>query len=284
MAIKRHVAKAMTIAGSDSGGGAGIQADMKTFSALGVYGTTVITALTAQNTRAVKAVYDVDAAFVGAQIDAIMEDIGADATKTGMLHRADIIRIVAQKVREWNIEKLIIDPVMISKSGVPLLCNDAIQELKSELFPLAYMITPNIFETTALTGIKILSTYDMQKAAEILINEGPRYVIIKGGHLSGEICIDLMYDGKEWKFLESPRIMSHHTHGTGCTFSAAITAFLAKGYNPYEAVCQAKDYITQAIRYAYAIGQGQGPVHHFYSFTSVWNTLTSSLPKVRGGY
>ncbi|SFM78689.1 bifunctional hydroxymethylpyrimidine kinase/phosphomethylpyrimidine kinase [Thermodesulforhabdus norvegica] len=262
------VAKAMTIAGSDSGGGAGIQADLKTFSALGVYGTTVITALTAQNTCAVTGIYGVDADFVAAQIDAVMEDIGTDAAKTGMLSDAGIIRAVARKVREWKIEKMVVDPVMISKSGAALLKSDAVRVLKDELLPLAHVVTPNIAEAESLTGITIRSVDDMKQAAVAIRDYGPKYVVVKGGHLSGKVCVDILFDGEDWRFFESPRVETRHTHGTGCTFSAAITAFLAMGQEVGEAVSRAKEYITRALQHAFPVGRGHSPVHHFYAWNS----------------
>lgn len=260
------VAKAMTIAGSDSGGGAGIQADLKTFSALGVYGTTVITAVTAQNTLTVTGIYEIDPAFVAAQIDAVMEDIGADAVKTGMLAKAEIVRVVARKIMEWRIEKLVVDPVMISKSGAALLNDDAVEVLKDELFPLAYAVTPNIAEAERLSGMAVRSVDDMKRAAKVIRGYGPRYVIVKGGHLSGEACVDVMFDGREWKSFEASRIETRHTHGTGCTFSAALAAFLAMGHGIDEAVSRAKDYITQALRHAFSVGRGHSPVNHLFEY------------------
>ncbi|MHA2393333.1 MAG: bifunctional hydroxymethylpyrimidine kinase/phosphomethylpyrimidine kinase [Promethearchaeota archaeon] len=261
--------KVLSIAGSDSGGGAGIQADLKTFSARGVYGMSAITALTAQNTKGVQGVYEIDPNFVGQQIDSVMSDIGADAWKTGMLANEEIIKIVSDRARKYNIELLIIDPVMIAKSGDPLLKPKATDALISELIPLAHVITPNHHEAQELTNIDIKNLEDARKAAKELHTKGAQNVVIKGGHLPGVIeAIDLVYDGKTYVEFSTPRIATKNTHGTGCTFASAIAAELAKGSNIKKAVHIAKAYLTAAIQKAneIGIGQGYGPTSHFQGF------------------
>ncbi|MFN3690938.1 MAG: bifunctional hydroxymethylpyrimidine kinase/phosphomethylpyrimidine kinase [Fimbriimonadales bacterium] len=257
--------KALTIAGSDSGGGAGIQADLKAFAALGVYGSSAITALTAQNTLGVQAVYPVDPEFVGQQIDSVMSDIGADAAKTGMLFSAAIIEVVAERVRRWNIEKLVVDPVMVAKSGDRLLQEEAIVALKRQILPLASVITPNLGEASVLAGIEVSDKPTMEAAARAIHALGAAIVVVKGGHLS-DCADDLVYDGSTMHWLPAEHIDTPHTHGTGCTYSAAITAYLAKGYAPLDAIARAKDYLTAALRTAKAVGAGHSPVHHFHPY------------------
>lgn len=256
---------ALSIAGSDSGGGAGIQADLKTFSSLGVYGATALTAVTAQNTVAVTAFDLVSTDLVTAQITAVLDDIGAHAIKTGMLGSADIIRAVAQCLENYTDPPLVVDPVMVSKSGAHLLPKEAAEMLKNVLLPRALIVTPNIPEAEVLTGVSISCTDDMLHAASRLLATGVTYVVVKGGHLEGD-ATDLVYSKDEHLFLRSARIMSHCTHGTGCTFSAAITAYLARGLSPINAIQCAKTYITQAILSARQIGSGHAPTNHF------WNT------------
>ena len=258
---------ALTIAGSDSGGGAGIQADLKTFAALGVYGMSVLTAITAQNTVGVRAVEELPPAFVGAQIDAVMEDIGADAAKTGMLANAAIIEVVARKVRQHGIRNLVVDPVMVAKSGDPLLRRDAVEALKGALLPLAHVVTPNVPEAEEILGRKLVSVEDFPRAAADIHALGPRHVVLKGGHRPGE-AVDLLYDGQVCREFRAPRLETRHTHGTGCTFAAAIAALLARGLAVEEAVGGAKDYLTRAIEQAFPIGHGHGPVHHLHRFYS----------------
>ncbi|GBC93759.1 Pyridoxine kinase [bacterium HR15] len=260
--------KAMTIAGSDSGGGAGIQADLKTFAALGVYGTSAITALTAQNTLGVQGVFPVDPDFVGQQIDSIMADIGADAAKTGMLFSEAIIRMVAARVRRWNIRNLVVDPVMVAKSGDRLLREDAIDALRCELLPLALVVTPNLGEASVLAGFPVQDKPAMQEAARAIHALGARWVVVKGGHLP-DCADDLLYDGEQFLWLPGERIDTPHTHGTGCAFSAAIAAFLAKGSEVPEAVRRAKEYLTAGLRAAVPIGAGHSPPHHFHPFYRV---------------
>jgi hydroxymethylpyrimidine/phosphomethylpyrimidine kinase len=257
------VRKALTIAGSDSGAGAGIQADLKTFAAIGVYGTSAITAITAQNTVGVTKIVELSAEIVAAQIDAVIQDIGAHALKTGMLANAVIIETVAAKIREHALKNFVVDPVMVAKSGDLLLRADAIDSLRSSLIPLAAIVTPNLPEAEELTGMKLRGAKDIEAAAQKIIDMGAKTVVIKGGHRRGP-AIDLFFDGKRFRELRSPRIRTRHTHGTGCTFSAAIAAYLAKGEDVEDAVMLAKKFITQAIQRGYPIGRGHSPVHHFF--------------------
>lgn len=257
---------ALTIAGSDSGGGAGIQADLKTFSALRVFGTSAITAITAQNTQAVTAVLALPPDLVAAQIDAVLTDIGADAVKTGMLANADIIRVVAQKMAEYGVTRLVVDPVMVAKSGARLLEPEAILALRTLLLPRALVITPNHGEAEVLVG-RALRTDDEVRAAAVELHAlGPRFVVMKGGHRPGPEVVDLVYDGRTFYEFRAPRLETRNTHGTGCTFASAIAAYLAHGLEPVEAVRRAKAYVHAAIAQAPAIGHGHGPVHHFHEF------------------
>ncbi|QBD83509.1 bifunctional hydroxymethylpyrimidine kinase/phosphomethylpyrimidine kinase [Ktedonosporobacter rubrisoli] len=267
---RRVSPRALTIAGSDSGAGAGIQADLKTFAALEVYGLSAITAITAQNTRSVYAAYELPVELIEAQIDAVLEDIGADAAKTGMLASPQIIEAVAGRVRKWNL-RLVVDPVMRAKSGDALLQSDAVQALRSQLLPLAEVITPNLPEAEILVGGPIDTLEDMREAARRIHALGVQHVVVKGGHSSGE-PIDVYFDGQQFVELRSQRIKTAHTHGTGCTFSAAITALLARGLPVEKAVAGAKRYITEAIRQAPGIGHGHGPVEHFWQ----WRQLATS--------
>ena len=256
---------AMTIAGSDSGGGAGIQADLKTFSALGVFGTSTLTAITAQNTVGVTAVHEIPTDVIAAQIDAVITDIGADAVKTGMLSSSAIVATVADSVRRHSITNLVVDPVMVAKSGDRLLREEAIATICNELIPLAKVVTPNIPEAEDLTGQTIGSDDDARRAAEAIINMGAKSVVIKGGHREGPPT-DILYDGEEFAEFTTERIPSTSTHGTGCTFASAVAAGLAHGLETAAAVQQAKEYVTAAIRAAYPIGNGHGPLHHFHAF------------------
>jgi hydroxymethylpyrimidine/phosphomethylpyrimidine kinase len=259
------VYKALTIAGSDSGAGAGIQADLKTFAALGVYGTSAITAITAQNTKGVTRIQELGPDLVAAQIDAVIEDIGTEAVKTGMLANSSIIEIVARKVREHRLKNLVVDPVMVAKGGDLLLHRDAIETLRSELIPLATIVTPNLAEAERLTGLRLARKREIQEAAVRIVGMGAKGVVIKGGHRRGP-ATDVFYDGNKFREVTAERIRTRHTHGTGCTFSAAIAANLAKGETLEKAVVLAKKYMTQAIRRGFAIGAGHGPVHHFYKY------------------
>ena len=258
--------KVLTIAGSDSGGGAGIQADLKAFAARGVYGMTAITAITAQNTLGVQGVFELPAEFVGQQIDSVMDDIGADAWKTGMLSNSEIIHVLVDRVQRYDISCLVVDPVMVAKGGDPLLRPEAREALIDELLPLAYVITPNHHEAGVLTGLDIETLDDMREAAKIIHGMGARNVVVKGGHLpEAASAIDVLYDGEEMTTFEVPRVDTPNTHGTGCTYASSIAAELAKGYPVREAVQTAKLYLTATIRAAVdlEIGQGHGPLNHF---------------------
>lgn len=263
--------RVLTIAGSDSGGGAGIQADLKTISALGCYGMSVITALTAQNTVAVTGIYPVDADFVGKQIDAVICDIGVDAVKIGMLHSPEVIKVIAKKLQEYKIKKIVLDPVMVAKSGDKLLQDDAINALKEKLIPLAAIITPNLPEAEVLIDHKLNDKEDVELAAKKLLDCNNQAILIKGGHFVGDESSDCLIlkekDQIEIHWLKAQRIYSANTHGTGCTLSSAIASFMARDYSIFEAVRAAKDYITNAIIKGaeYKIGEGHGPVHHFYA-------------------
>ena len=259
------IPKAMTIAGSDSGGGAGVQADLKTFAALGVYGASTLTAITAQNTVAVTAVHEIPTDVITAQIDAVLTDIGADAVKTGMLSSSDIIECVCEALEVHGVQRLVVDPVMIAKSGDALLREDAIGSLRTRLLPLAMVVTPNIPEAEALTETTIVSDADVRRAAEAIVGMGARSVVVKGGHREGP-ATDLFYDGKEFKEFTAPRFDTVNTHGTGCTFASAVAAGLARGMVVADAVALAKDYVTEGIRHSFSIGQGHGPLNHFYRF------------------
>ncbi|MBU7014006.1 MAG: bifunctional hydroxymethylpyrimidine kinase/phosphomethylpyrimidine kinase [Theionarchaea archaeon] len=252
---------ALTIAGSDSGGGAGIQADLKTFAAFKVYGTSVITSVTAQNTVGVLGIHDMPAEFVGAQMDAVLTDIAVDACKTGMLSNADIIKVVAERLEKYNMEKYVLDPVMVAKSGDALLQQDAVSSLIRFLIPRSHVITPNMDEASLITGMSIQTVDDMKDAALKIKEMGARAVVVKGGHLKGD-AVDV-FCGKDIELLSSERIDTRNTHGTGCTFSSAIAAGLARGDDSLTAVKRAKQYITDAIRYSFPIGEGHGPTNHF---------------------
>jgi hydroxymethylpyrimidine/phosphomethylpyrimidine kinase len=254
----------MTIAGSDSGGGAGIQADLKTFAALGVYGTSVLTAVTAQNTRGVFAVAEVPEEVVAAQIDVVLEDIGTDASKTGMLSSASIVETVADRLEAWGVEQLVVDPVMVAKGGHPLLQKRAVRALQEHLLPLALVVTPNVPETEILSGITVNSADSSREAARIIAGFGPRFVIVKGGHLEGD-ATDLLFDGESFTELRAERIDTPNTHGTGCSFSAAIAALLARGLPPLAAIGEAKAWLTGAIQHGYSIGAGHSPINHFHA-------------------
>ncbi|ACF14493.1 phosphomethylpyrimidine kinase [Chloroherpeton thalassium ATCC 35110] len=261
--------KILTIAGSDSGGGAGVQADIKTFSALGCYAMSVITALTAQNTVRVSGIFPVPAAFVAKQIDAIFEDIGADAVKIGMLNDAAIIRAVAERLKAHHAKNIVLDPVMVAKSGDKLLQSEAINALKSELFPIVKLLTPNLPEAEVLLGGEILTRKDMEDAAKALKMFGARAVLVKGGHSNETTCADcLLSDDQRIHWFENPRIETENTHGTGCTLSSAIAAYMGKGQTIKDAVASAKAYISEAIQAGkdYRLGNGHGPVRHFYKF------------------
>jgi hydroxymethylpyrimidine kinase / phosphomethylpyrimidine kinase / thiamine-phosphate diphosphorylase len=253
----------LTVAGSDSGGGAGIQADLKTITLLGSYGASAITALTAQNTLGVTGIHPAPADFVAAQLDAVLSDIPIDVVKTGMLFSADIINAVADKLSFHRKRILVVDPVMIAKGGSDLLSGPALDTFKKRLLPMTYLLTPNIPEAEALTGIRIATEAEMQKAARMLQGTGARNVLIKGGHAGGNESVDLLFENESFKRFASPRTDTANTHGTGCTLSAAIASFLAQGNPLPEAVEKAKQFITDAIRLAEPLGKGHGPVNHY---------------------
>jgi len=259
----KSIPRAMTIAGSDSGGGAGVQADLKTFAALGVYGTSVLTAITAQNTVGVFAVHEIPTGIIAAQIDAVITDIGADAVKTGMLASTAIIECVAGQLQRHRVPWLVVDPVMVAKSGDRLLWENAVEALRTRLVPLASVVTPNIPEAEVLTGIKIANARDMRQAAERIVAMGARSVVVKGGHREGP-ATDLFYDGSRFQEFSAPRIDTRNTHGTGCTFASAVAAGLARGMEVKDAVALAKEYVTEAIRHSFSVGKGRGPLNHFY--------------------
>ena len=256
------VPTALTIAGSDSGGGAGIQADLKTFSAFRVFGTSVLTALTAQNSVGVHGIFNVPPQFVGSQIDAVLSDIGADAVKIGMLSTAPIIRAVATRLAAHGRRPVVLDPVMIAKSGDPLLQPEARAALIAELLPLAEVVTPNLHEAAALTDMVVVTEEDMEEAARRILALGPRNVLVKGGHLK-EAATDILWDGRAFRRFTAPRLDSPHTHGTGCTLSAAIAAGLARGRTLGDAVEEAKRYVTAAITAGFQAGRGVGALRHF---------------------
>lgn len=256
------IPKALTIAGSDSGGGAGIQADLKTFSAFRVFGMSVITAVTAQNSLGVQGVENLPPAFVALQLRSVLSDFGAGAAKCGMLSTAPIIEAVAATLADDPVEKLVVDPVMVAKSGAALLQPDARQALIERVLPLALVVTPNLPEAESLAGIPVASRPDMEEAARRIHRLGPRYVLVKGGHLKGD-AIDLLWNGKAFTAFRAPRIDSGNTHGTGCTLSAAIAAGLARGQAIGDAIRDAKAYVTRAIREGFPAGRGVGQLRHF---------------------
>lgn len=254
--------KALTIAGSDSGGGAGIQADLKTFIARGVYGMSVLTAATAQNTLGVQAVAELPWEFVSQQFDSVLSDIEVDAAKTGMISSAVLVEVVSKKVREYRLTRLVVDPVMVAKGGYHFLEHDARKVLVDKLLPLAFVVTPNLHEAGLLSGIEIVNDRaSMEAAAKQIKHLGPTYVVIKGGHLEEDAC-DLLYDGSSFQVFSSKKIASICTHGAGCTFSAAITAELSKGATVVDAVANAKQFVTRGIKGGFPIGSGHAPLHH----------------------
>jgi len=278
----------LTIAGSDSGGGAGIQADLKTFAALGVYGTSALTAVTAQNTVGVRAVEEAPPALVAAQIDAVLEDIGADAAKTGMLSSAAIVAVTVGRIRAHGIARLVVDPVMVAKSGDRLLREDAVRALRTDLLPLALVVTPNLPEAETLAGVTIGSRADLEDAARRIAALGPRYVLIKGGHAPGD-PIDILYDGRAFREYPGARIATTSTHGTGCTLSAAIVAYLARGLAVEDAVGRAKEYVVAAMCAASPIGRGHGPLHHLFALpgdgtTGIKGARVQRVGGVRDGH
>ena len=262
--------RVLTIAGSDSGGGAGIQADLKTFSALGCYGMTVITALTAQNTKKVAGIHAVPPSFAAEQLEAVFSDIGADAVKIGMLYSAELIETVAAELIKHDARNIVLDPVMVAQSGDRLLRDDAVQALKTHLMPLAAVVTPNLPETAVLLDLKPDDMPDLKTCARRLAPLGSRSILVKGGHGNDRDSSDLLYLAKEDRavWLQGERIETRNNHGTGCTLSSAIAALLAKGADIETAARQGKQYVTRAIRVGadYRLGNGHGPVHHFFDY------------------
>ncbi|NBG88617.1 bifunctional hydroxymethylpyrimidine kinase/phosphomethylpyrimidine kinase [Isachenkonia alkalipeptolytica] len=253
----------LTIAGSDSSGGAGIQADLKTFSAHRVFGMSVITAVTAQSTRGVFAVQDIDPGVIKKQIEAVFEDIAVHGIKIGMVSQIQTIQVIAETLKQYPYKNLVVDPVMISKSGFDLLQPEAKAALISHLLPMATVLTPNLPEAEEITGMKVQNLEDMKKAAVKIHSLGPAFVLIKGGHLQGD-AMDILYDGSSFTTYTTKRVATKNTHGTGCTLSSAIAANLGKGESIQVAIKHAKAYITTAIEHSFSIGRGPGPVHHFY--------------------
>ncbi|MBW1996673.1 MAG: bifunctional hydroxymethylpyrimidine kinase/phosphomethylpyrimidine kinase [Deltaproteobacteria bacterium] len=262
--------RVLTIAGSDSSGGAGIQADLKTFSALGCYGMSVITALTAQNTTGVSSIYPIPGTFIGAQMEAVLEDMGADAIKIGMLYSKEAVIAVFKGLEKHHGKSIVLDPLLVSHDGRRLLEEEAVRHLKAMLIPLSTLVTPNLPETCSLLGQEVKGAQDMYEAARTLASWGARNVLIKGGHLNGETSSDLLYIGPENRFLhlDKRRVKTRNDHGTGCTLTSAIAAFLAKGLSLEDSVRSAKEYLTSALEHGaeYEIGKGRGPLHHFYEF------------------
>ena len=258
------MATALTIAGSDSGGGAGIQADLKTFAALGVFGMSALTAVTAQNTLGVKHFEMVSVPLVVAQIEAVLDDLGADAIKTGMLGTPAVVEAVAGTLRARNAGPVVVDPVMVAKSRDRLLSAAAVDTLRRDLLPLAAVVTPNAPEAEVLTGLEVRTEAQAREAARRLHALGPRAVIVKGGHLETDDVVDLLFDGAQFVEARGPRHATRHTHGTGCTFAAALAAGLARGHSLPDAFLEARRYLDGAIRHAPGLGHGAGPVGHFW--------------------
>ena len=258
--------KVLTIAGSDSGGGSGIQADLKTILSLGGYGMSVVTAVTAQNTLGIQGMVPIAPEFVGLQLESTLGDIGADCVKTGMLVNAEIVRVVAEKIAKYQIEKVVVDPVLASEWGSVLLDEEGRKAVVKELFPVAYLLTPNIPEAEILTGKTITNVSDMKKAAKRLQKMGPKYVLVKGGHLK-EMAVDVLHDGSQHYEFSTQRVRTRHTHGTGCTLASAIATRLAQGISLMECIDQGKRYLYRALRFSLSLGSGIGPTNHFASIT-----------------
>ena len=263
--MRNYKIPTLTIAGSDSSGGAGVQADLKTFSAIGTYGMSVITAITAQNTQGVFLVEDLSEEVIRKQIEVVFEDIEPAAVKIGMVSSPVIISAIVETLKRYNPKYLVVDPVMISKSGYYLLKPEAKKSLIEELIPMAYIITPNTLEAEEISGMNIETVDDMREVGEKILELGPKYVLMKGGHLEGD-AVDVLIGKDTFEIFKQERLDRKNTHGTGCTLSSAITSHLALGYDIKEAVRLSKEYITEAIRHSFDIGKGVGPVNHFYKF------------------
>jgi hydroxymethylpyrimidine kinase/phosphomethylpyrimidine kinase len=278
----------LTIAGSDSGGGAGIQTDLKTITVLGGYGMSAITALTAQNTVGVQAVYELPLDFIEKQIDSVMDDIGVDAVKTGMLSSAPIVSLVSSKLRQYRVKRVVVDPVMVAKSGDPLLKEGARHALCEELIPLALVVTPNLPEASVLAGFQVEDRKTMQEAARAIHGLGAQNVLVKGGHLEGDI-VDLLFDGRAFHEYSGARIHTENTHGTGCTFASAIATELAKGTTVQEAVKRAKAFMNLAIRFSLPLGKGHGPTNPYAIIaretarSHVLDALKAALERLKRG-
>jgi hydroxymethylpyrimidine kinase/phosphomethylpyrimidine kinase/thiamine-phosphate diphosphorylase len=266
----------LTVAGSDSGGGAGIQADLKTITLLGSYAMSVITALTAQNTCGVRGIHPVPASFVDEQLAAVLEDLAPEVVKTGMLFDSSIVRLVAERLKQHGL-LAVVDPVMIAKGGAALLRQEAVEACRDQLLPQTYLLTPNLPEAAKLTGLPVHNEGDMERAGRRLQQLGARNVLLKGGHLDGE-AVDLLLDGESLHRLPTKRIACRNTHGTGCTSSAAIAALLAGGHPLPQAVALAKEFITEAIRTAPDLGAGHGPVNHFAAAQKLMNKIQRPGP------
>jgi hydroxymethylpyrimidine/phosphomethylpyrimidine kinase len=256
---------ALTIAGSDSGGGAGIQADIKTFAALGVYGTSAITAVTAQNTLGVTGFVTLPSDIIVAQMEAVASDIGVDAVKTGMLATAAIVEAVSAAISDLDLPHVVVDPVMVAKSGDRLLEDEAVSAIRTELLRRAFVVTPNAPEAEILAGIQVRTPADAREAARRILKLGPSAVLVKGGHLEGDEIVDILYDGQRFTEMRGPRLESRNSHGSGCTFAAALTANLALGQPLVEAARLAREYVVGAIRHGLPIGRGRGPMDHFWN-------------------
>jgi len=256
----------LSIAGFDPSGGAGIQADLKTCAALQVYAATVVTAVTVQDTQGVRKVFPLPASLVAAQLDALALDMALVAVKTGMLATGETVEVVAAKVREHSLPRLVVDPVFSSHDGFPLLSEDGIEALRRLLLPLAMVVTPNLLEAETLVGHPLQDPSDVRAAAKEIWSLGPRVVIVKGGHGEGPSAVDLVYDGQAFLELASPRLQGVAAHGTGCTFATAIAAFLARGMEPLEAIRQAKEFVARALAHAFPVGRGRRPLHHFWAW------------------
>ncbi len=259
-----RVAKVLVIAGSDSGGGAGIQADIKTLNSIGVFAMTAITSLTAQNTQGVSGILDVPGKFLKKQIQTVMEDIGADAVKTGMLSNRDIIEVVVEGVKKYRIKNLVVDPVMKSQTGYDLIKTDAKRVLVERLLPFALIVTPNRLEAEELASMEIRNKRDIKKAMKRIKEKGPEWVLIKGGHFKDDYAVDYLYDGDKIYKIKSERVDTENTHGSGCTYASAIAGYLAKGFDVLTAVRKAKRFIYGAIKNSLSIGKRKGPVNHFW--------------------
>jgi hydroxymethylpyrimidine/phosphomethylpyrimidine kinase len=272
----------LSIAGSDSGGGAGIQADLKTFHAFGTFGTTAITAITAQNTRGVSAIHPIPPGIVRAQIEALAEDLRPNALKTGMLATAAVVETVAAAIHEWGLERYVLDPVMVATSGDRLLATDAERRVRDDLVPLAALVTPNLEEASILVGFEVRTPGRMREAATALVGMGAGAALIKGGHLPSDELIDVLFDGRDWHEWRWPRLETTSTHGTGCTLSAGIAAGLARGRPLLDAVDEGLAYLQRALRNAPGLGTGNGPLNHLVSASPVTAGGTSPSSGSRG--